>query len=184
MKSLKGHLLIAAPSLDTPFFTHTVILMIEHGEDGALGIVLNRQTEATVTDISEQLFDEWFEWDKPISLGGPVPGPIMIIHTDEDQADQTVIEGVYNTVEADKVKQLILEKPEPMLVVANYSGWGPGQLESEFDVDSWLTLPAKIEHVFWDDERDLWDVVVKEANTKKLSEFLGIREIPPDPRMN
>ena len=88
MNSLKGHLLIASPDLDAPFFTRTVILMLEHGAEGALGVVINRPTEATVTDIAQKIFeDEPFEWDKTISLGGPVAGPLMVIHTDEEQAD-------------------------------------------------------------------------------------------------
>jgi putative transcriptional regulator len=184
MNSLKGHLLIASPELLAPFFTRTVILMLEHSAEGALGVVLNRPTEATVTDIAEKVFDEAFEWDKPISLGGPVPGPLMVIHTDEDEADQDVIAGVYSTVEADKVREIIRRKEEPSLVVANYSGWGPGQLEGEFDVDSWLTLPATTEHIFWDGGTALWDVVVKAVNARKLSEFLGLREVPPDPSLN
>lgn len=184
MNSLKGQLLIASPRLLTPFFTRTVILMLEHNEDGALGVVLNRPTEATVTDIAEKVFEEHFEWDKPVSLGGPVPGPLMILHDIEDLADQEVISGVFSSVEAEKVQRIILQKAEPSLIVANYSGWGPGQLEGEFGVDSWLTLTATAAYVFWTGPRDLWEVVVKEVNAKKLTEFLNLREVPPDPRMN
>jgi len=184
MNSLKGQLLIAAPSLFTPFFTKTVILMLEHGEDGALGVVLNRPTEATVTDVSEQVLDEPFEWDKPINLGGPVPGPLMVLHDVEELSDQEVLPGVYNTVQAEKVEQLLRRQAEPCLILANYSGWGPGQLEGEFDLDSWLTLPARVEHVFWDGAGELWDVVVKEVGATKLSDFLGLRNLPPDPSVN
>jgi putative transcriptional regulator len=184
MNSLKGHLLIASPNLLAPFFTRTVILMLEHTEDGALGVVLNRPTDATVADIAEQVLQERVEWSKPILLGGPVPGPLMVLHTDEDLADQEVLPGVYSSIDAAKIQQLLRGQPEPALVVANYAGWGPGQLEGEFDVDSWLTLPATAEHVFWAGEIDLWDVVAQAANTTKLSEFLRIRQVPPDPRLN
>jgi putative transcriptional regulator len=184
MNSLKGHLLIAAPSLLTPFFTRTVILMLEHNEDGALGVVLNRPTEAKVTDIAEKVFEEPFEWDKPICVGGPVPGPLMVIHTDEDTADQEVISGVFSSIEAEKVQTVLRARAEPCLVVANYSGWGPGQLESEFDLDSWLTLPATVEWIFWRGETDLWEVVVKGVNARRLSDFLGLRDVPPDPSLN
>jgi putative transcriptional regulator len=184
MNTLKGHLLIASPSLLSPFFARTVILMLEHNAEGALGVILNRPTEATVSDIAEKVLDEPIEWDKPIALGGPVPGPLMVVHTLEDLSDQEGIPGVYSTIEADKVRQLIRRKVEPSLVIANYSGWGPGQLEGEFGVDSWLTLPASFEHVFWGGDTDLWDVVVKEVSAKKLSEFLGIKGAPLDPRMN
>jgi putative transcriptional regulator len=184
MNSLKGHLLIASPSLLAPFFTRTVILMLEHTEEGALGVVLNRPTDTTITDISEQVFGERFEWDKTIYLGGPVPGPLMVLHDDGGLADQEILAGLYSSIDAAKVQEVLRRKADPSLVVANYSGWGPGQLEGEFGVDSWLTLPATVEHIFWDDVTDLWEVVVKAVNTTKLSEFLGIRDVPSDPSLN
>jgi putative transcriptional regulator len=184
MKSLKGQLLIATPHLLAPFFTRSVILMLEHNEEGAMGVILNHPTDATISDIAEAVFQESFEWDKTLCLGGPVPGPLMVIHALEDLADQEVLSGVFSTIEASKVQEAIRRRAEPSLVIANYSGWGPGQLEGEFDLDSWLILPATVEYTFWTGSKDLWDVVVKEVNAKKLSEFLGLREMPPDPSLN
>ena len=184
MNSLKGHLLIATPQLNSPVFTQSVILMLDHNEEGAMGLILNSPTDATITDLSDKILDEPFEWDKPLHLGGPVPGPLLVIHTLEDLADQEVRPGVYTSLDASKVQELIRRKVEPSVIVANYSGWGPGQLEGEFGWDSWLTLPATIELVFWAGEKDLWETVVKEVNAKKLSEFLSLREVPPDPSLN
>jgi len=185
MKSLKGHLLIASPTLVTPFFSKTVILMLEHSESGAMGVVLNRPSEHTIGEISEQLLDEQVDWDQSIHIGGPVPGPIMILHTDPIRADATALPGLYTTVDATKARELVLKREEPIMIIANYSGWGPGQLESEFGEDSWVTFPAKIEHVFrTSEERELWDEVVKQAGAKRLSDFLGLREIPLDPSFN
>ena len=184
MKSLKGHLLIASPELLSPFFTRSVTLMLEHTEQGAMGVTLNHPTDATVTDIAEEVFGEPFEWEKPIHLGGPVPGPLMILHTDAELADLEALPGVYGTIEAEKLREVLRTRPEPSLIIANNSGWGPGQLEGEFGDDSWLTLPATTEHVFWPGPADLWSVVVKGVNARKLSEFLGIDEVPPDPSLN
>ena len=185
MKSLKGHLLIAAPTLLTPFFTRTVILMIEHGPGGAMGVVLNRPTDATVEAISEELLEETLDWDKPILLGGPVSGPLMAIHSDPIWSDSEVFPGLYATVEIEKLRELLRIRCEPSLVIANYSGWSPGQLEGEFGEDSWITLPAQLDHVFrGPEDPDLWQVVVKQAGTRKLSEFLGIKDLPADPSLN
>jgi putative transcriptional regulator len=184
MTSLKGYLLIASPGLLASFFTRTVVLMLDHSEEGAAGVVLNRPTEASVADIAETVFSEPFDWDKPLNLGGPVSGPLMVLHQDEDYSDQEIIPGLYNAVEISKVRRVVQNRTEPSLILANYAGWGPGQLESEFGVDSWLTLPATIEYVFWDGEKDLWDVVVKAVNARKLSEFLGLRDVPRDPSLN
>lgn len=184
MRSLKGHLLIASPSLLASFFTRTVILMLDHSEEGAAGVVLNRPTEATVSDIAETVFSEPFEWDKVLNLGGPVSGPLIVLHEIEELADQEILPGVYNAVETTKVRRVMMDRVEPSLIVANYAGWGPGQLESEFGVDSWLTLPATREYVFWSGTKELWDVVVKAVNARKLSDFLGLKELPADPTLN
>lgn len=184
MNSLKGHLLIATPQLQGPIFARSVILMLDHDDDGAVGVILNRPIDTVVSDLAGKIFDEGFEWDKPLHLGGPVTGPLVVLHAIEDLADQEIIGGVFTTREATRVQEIISRRSEPSLIVANYSGWGPGQLESEFGWDSWLTLPATADWVFWAEEKDLWETVISAVNTRKLSEFFRIREIPADPRLN
>ena len=184
MRSLKGQLLIASPSLLESFFTRTVILMLDHSEDGAAGVVLNRPTEAKVSDIAKTVFSQPFEWDKPLNLGGPVSGPLMVLHEVEELSNQEILPGLYNSVEMSQVRRAVMDRTEPSMILANYAGWGPGQLESEFDVDSWLTLPATRDYVFWAEDEDLWGVVVKAVNARKLSEFLGLRGVPSDPTLN
>ena len=184
MKPLKGQLLVAAPKLDDPNFARTVLLMVEHTEDGAAGIVLNRPTEATITDLSEQVFQESFEWEKPINLGGPVAGPLLILHTVEDLADQEVLPGVFSTFISSKIQQLIRRRIEPSLVIANCAGWGPGQLEGEIRSEAWLSMPAKPDHVFWGGAADLWDTTLRQIKAADLTRFLGVRGLPLDPSMN
>jgi putative transcriptional regulator len=184
MKSLKGYLLVATPNLLDPNFARTVLLMLEHTAEGAVGIVLNRPTEATVADISEQVLDEKLDWEKPIGLGGPVPGPLMVVHGLESLSDQEIFTGLYSTAEAAKLQQLLRQRVEPSVLVANYAGWGPGQLEREIEEGSWSSLPATIEHVFESDASELWDQVSDEAESTPLTEILGVRQIPPDPSVN
>ena len=184
MRSLKGHLLIATPGLMAPFFSRSVILMLEHNEDGAAGVVLNRPTETTVADIAEEVFSTPLDWEKLLLLGGPVPGPLMVIHQEPRLADREVIPGVFNAVEMSKVREALFDRLEPSLILANYAGWGPGQLEGEFDLDSWLTLPATLETIFWAGPIDLWDATVRRVNARKLSEFLGLGDSPIDPSLN
>jgi putative transcriptional regulator len=184
MQTLKGHLLIATPQLQSPIFTRSVILMIEQNDDGALGVILNQQISTTMTDLAGKVFVEDFEWDKPISLGGPVASSLMVLHTDESLADEEIIPGVYVTTDGSKVQELIEQRSEPSLVVANHSGWGPGQLDHEIRRDSWLTLPAMIDHVFWTGEKELWKVVINQVNFQKLTELVGVHELPSDPSLN
>jgi putative transcriptional regulator len=184
MQTLKGQLLIATPQLQSPLFGRSVILMIDQNEEGAIGVILNRQIKATMTDLSGKVFVDDFEWDKPISLGGPVASSLLMLHTNERLADEEIITGVYITVDGSRVQELIEQRPEPSLVVANYSGWGPGQLDGEIRADSWLVLPASINHVFWDGEKDLWNVVVSKVKARQLIELVGLRVAPDDPSLN
>jgi putative transcriptional regulator len=184
MQTLKGHLLIATPQLSAPLFARSVILMLDHSDQGAIGVILNQPISTQISDLAGKIFEEDFRWSKNLHLGGPVPGSLIVVHALEDLADSEIVPGVYVTHDASLVQDIIHQRPEPSLVIANYSGWGPGQLEGEFNWDSWITLPATSENVFWRSERDLWKVVSNEVNARKLSEYLGLRNVPVDPRLN
>jgi putative transcriptional regulator len=184
MSCLKGHLLIATPQLKAPVFSRSVILMLEQNEEGALGVILNQRISATMSDLAGKVFVEGFDWDKPISLGGPVPSSLIVLHAIESLADQEVISGVYMTADSSKVQELIVQRPEPSLVLANYSGWGPGQLDGEISAGFWLVFPATIDHVFGTEETELWKAVVTEVGRKDLADVAGVRAMPADPSLN
>jgi putative transcriptional regulator len=94
-----------------------------------------------VTDLAGKIFEDDFEWDKPLHIGGPVEGPLVVLHTIEEMADGEVIPGVFQTLEATKVQHVISQKIQPSLIVANYSGWCPGQLEDEIERESMIIPP-------------------------------------------
>jgi putative transcriptional regulator len=184
MTSLKGQLLVAHPGLLDPNFARAVLLMFEHGKQGAAGVILNRPTVATVSDISEQVFSEPFEWNKPLNLGGPVLGPLMVVHGSSSMADQEVMDGLYTTIDASKVQVLIRQRVEPSLIVANYAGWGPGQLDAEIKEGSWLLAPATNDLVFAAGDNEAWESVVRSIEEARIPKILGIREVPGDPSLN
>ncbi len=184
MQSLKGHLLIATPQLETTIFARSVILMLEATKQAATGIILNQPINTTLTELSGKVFADDFEWNKPISLGGPLASSLMVLHIEADLADTQVIPGVYFTSEPAKVHKLVEQRPEPSIVLANYSAWGPGQLDGELRRESWLTLPATSKRVFWTGEKELWKAVWSEVHTRKLARLLRIREVPAEPGLN
>jgi putative transcriptional regulator len=184
MASLKGHFLVAGPKLLDPNFARTVILMIEHTPDGAAGVVINRPTAATISEVAEAVLDEPITWDKPIHVGGPVPGPLIVVHPREDLGDLTMLPGLWSTADGEKLRTLVREQVEPSLVIANYSGWGAGQLERELEEESWLVAPATIEQVFWAGEEPLWDVLSRAIRGKHLADMLRLRDLPADPNLN
>jgi putative transcriptional regulator len=185
MSGLKGRLLIAKPRLVDPNFHRTVLLMLEHSDTGALGVILNRPTPATVSELSEQILEEPTDWEKTIHLGGPVAGPMMVLHTVSELADQTVRDGLYTTIDATKINELIRARVEPSRLLANYSGWGPGQLESEIEHDSWYTCDADPDEIFDPDhDAGLWDRLVKRIHHATLENVTGFEHWPDDPRSN
>ena len=183
MKSLKGHLLAASQQLLDPNFYRTVILLLEHNAEGAAGVVLNRPTEATLAGIATGVLDEATDWDKAIRLGGPVPGPMIAVHNRPDLADRAVAEGIHSTIDAAKVQEIIRERVEPSCFFANYAGWGPGQLETELQDDSWIYIPARNELVFSDGE-ELWETICREYRALRLRRDFGVSILPDDPTLN
>ena len=158
--------------------------MLDHSSGGAAGVVINRPTDATVASIAEQVFEEPSDWEKLICLGGPVPGPMIVLHTIKALSDHEILNGVFSTVDAAKVRDLLRRQVEPSLTVANYAGWSAGQLESEIAEGSWVSIKARPDLVFRDGDDDLWKVASKEFNSRRLTDMLRIREMPADPRVN
>jgi putative transcriptional regulator len=186
MPWLKNHLLIASPELSDPNFRRTVTYLFEHSAEGAVGFVINRPTSTSVRelpafDMGKAASDDW---DEVIHLGGPVSGPLVTFHQNEDLGDQEVLPGVFLTATPAKMMQLVAAHEKPALFVANHAGWGPGQLESELKEDSWLVLPAEAAHFFWTGEKELWETLVGVSRFSKLAEMLGLKGIPEDPKLN
>lgn len=183
--SLKGQLLIATPQVDAPLFARAVVLVLEHGEEqGAKGIILNLPTTATMTDLAGKLFDDDFAWDKPLHLGGPVAGPLLVLHTRPKMADLEIATGVYVALDAAKSQHLITQEIEPSLVVANFSGWAPGQLEKEIADDVWIVAPADTRRIFAGVDQDLWWTTMRDFRAQILRSIVKLPFPPGDPGVN
>lgn len=185
MKSLKGHLLLASTLLEDPNFAKSVVLIFDHTEEGAAGVILNRPSTVTIAHICDKVFDFPSVWEKPLNIGGPVSGPLAAAHTIKELADLEVMPGVYGALQPGNIKQLIRKQQEPTFFLLNYAGWGPGQLESELEEDSWIITPAREEHLFWTEEKSLWEKCMEEQEgLQTLQKTLGIRNPPRDPSLN
>lgn len=182
MESLEGHLLLASPGLVDPNFVHTVVLMIEHGENGALGVVLNRPTSKTISELWHQVGEESCESPQPVHLGGPVSGPIMAVHTQQDLAEMEIVSGLFFAAKKQNLDQLVRQEGQFKLFIG-HAGWGPGQLENEIEQGGWRIVPARVQDVF-DPGDDLWERLLRRANGAVLPEMLHIKHVPPDPSMN
>ena len=156
----KGIFLVAAPSLRDPNFRQTVVLLCEHGAEGALGVVVNRPTAMSISEALPQV---------PIIegaghvlyAGGPVQtNQVMLLYRGEELPENAhhVFDGVCLGGDVGMVERILTASraTESFRAYLGYSGWGPGQLESEMKTGSWITLPADPKLVFEHDPTQVW----------------------------
>jgi putative transcriptional regulator len=183
MDSLRGHFLVASPHLPDPNFYHTVVLMVQHDDEGALGLVLNRPTGNTVGDLWEKVTQKPCACDRLVMQGGPVEGPLMALHMQASLADDEVLPGVF-LASTDKHLERIVQQPhKPFLLFLGYAGWAGGQLESELKVGGWLTTKARREEIFGDND-ELWKEVSSRIGLDILGQGVLPSHIPEDPSVN
>lgn len=181
--SLRGQLLVASPQMDNSLFTQTVVLMIQHNEEGAFGVVLNRPTNQSLKDVWTKLSDKPCKADRPLNFGGPVPGPLLAVHTRKSLAEASLPQGIYLAAEKDHLEKLVRHKKYPLRMFVGCAGWSKGQLEQELEVGAWLHTQAKREYVFSDPD-ELWQTVLHEIGRTFLTDVLKIEHIPDDPSLN
>jgi putative transcriptional regulator len=180
MESLRGQLLIASPALLDPNFHRTVVLVTEHTDDGAAGLVLNRPSlvgVAAAVPALEDLVDE----DEQVWVGGPVqPEAVLVLgeFLDPDDAAVPLFESLGFPS---------LEEPEEIVpattrrrVFAGYAGWGAGQLEEELATEDWILEPALADDAFTDEPDELWSDVLR----RKGGIYELVARMPEDPSLN
>jgi putative transcriptional regulator len=162
--SLAGQLLVAAPTIGDPRFAHTVILMIKHDNEGALGIVINRPVgERSISALLEAAGDNAAGIDGTVRVfaGGPVQPELgFVVHSAEYRRSETIdVDGrVAMTASREILRDIGQHQgPEKSLFALGYAGWGPGQLDGEMARHDWFTTPEEPKLVFDDDRGSLWD---------------------------
>ncbi|MEM7784568.1 MAG: YqgE/AlgH family protein [Planctomycetota bacterium] len=183
-QSLAGKLLIAVPDLHDPNFFRTVVVLFQHSDEGASGVVLNQPTTIPLKKIWEDLGEGVVcETSENVFVGGPVEGPLIAIHTSPPLAETEVIPGVYLSMSRPQLDSLVGQKDQQFRIFSGYSGWGPGQLESEIERGGWLVLPATFDNIF-DSPDGLWKQVCDQFGSEILKPIMGQREYPDDPSLN
>jgi putative transcriptional regulator len=185
MDSLQGQLLIAAPSLLDPNFARTVVLIAVHGEDGALGLILNREINTPLQEVWEQISESPCVRADNVRHGGPVSGTLMVLHDQRVHANLVVTDDLYVATELNAMEALAAAEEVRALFYVGHSGWGAGQLENELSEGSWLVLPATAEHVFGgQDPLTLWRDSMTEVGRRQVHSVIPVKHLPEDPRLN
>ncbi|MBV9607155.1 MAG: YqgE/AlgH family protein [Solirubrobacterales bacterium] len=181
MDSARGQLLVAGPALLDPNFWRTVVLIVEHNDDGALGLVLNRPSETSVREAVPQLAPV-LDPDDPLFIGGPVqPSSVIVLAEFEDPSDAALLAfddvGVLGTGASEEELTVGVRSGRAFL---GHAGWGPGQLNGELERGDWILEPAKLEDAFSAQARSLWSEVL----TRKGGSYALVARMPADPSMN
>jgi len=180
MTSLQGQLLISSGGLYDPNFRHTVILVGEHTEAGALGVVLNRPLPVTVAESVPPLADLVPEGESlfqggPVSQGQPV---LLADFFDGEDADLRVFASIGFLI--GDVAEGAGRGLRQARIYSGYSGWDAGQLESELAQDAWIVGPARVEDVFTHEPQALWSRVLRRMGP----DFDLLSRMPYDPSLN
>lgn len=181
MESLRGQLLVASPALLDPNFRRTVVLLAEHGEDGAMGVVLNRDSDLEIADAAPELA-ALVEPGEVVRSGGPVQPTAVVIMAEFEQRDAaaTLVFDDVGFVAAEADFDVLGPALRRVRVFAGLAGWAPGQLEAELERDDWILEPARPRDVFHDDADALWSAVLE----RKGGEFALVARMPEDPSVN
>jgi len=182
MESLRGKLLLASPTMTDPNFSRSVILIAEHTDEGAMGLVLNRPAETLVADAVPDLSD-LADSGAPVYVGGPVAETAVIVLAEFDRPELAgaLVEADLGFIgtDADDPDQLD-GAVRRARVFAGHAGWGPGQLEDELAEDAWIVEPPKREEVFTAEPDELWAAVLR----RKGRRYALLSTMPPDPSLN
>jgi putative transcriptional regulator len=180
MDTFQGHLLIASPSLLDPNFKRTVVLITEHGEEGAAGLVLNRPSPAPVAELVPQL-EPLVDDGEQVYVGGPVqPNAVLVLGEFVDPDDAAVpLFGSLGFPALDDPDEIVPVTTRRR-VFAGYAGWGAGQLEDELEREDWILEPALPDDAFTEAPEELWaDVLRRKGGVYEL-----VARMPEDPSVN
>lgn len=180
---LKGRLLVATPSLNDPNFARTVVLSLEHADDGAVGVVLNRPS---ATDLADPLpgWQRLATDPRVVFVGGPV-SPDAAICLARSWPDELVeayqpLIGSLGTVDLSADPDDVAGALAAIRVFVGYAGWGPGQVEDEIESGAWFVVDAHPDDALSPDPDLLWETVLRRQHGT-LAMFANF---PTNPSMN
>jgi putative transcriptional regulator len=182
--SLRGRLLVAAPDLEDPNFFRTVVLLLEHTADGALGVVLNRPSTATMVEAPLPAWAPLAVDPPVIFVGGPVhPEAAIGLAHGADGADPDGFAPVseeLGTVDLERDPADVFPRVDRIRVFAGYSGWGPRQLEGELEAGGWFVVGAEASDPWTAEPEGLWRAVLRRQRGRERL----FADFPLDAKLN
>ncbi|HEV3449578.1 MAG TPA: YqgE/AlgH family protein [Acidimicrobiia bacterium] len=183
-ESTRGRLLVATPDLEDPNFFRTVVLVLEHTSDGAVGVVLNRPSPGTAVGASLPAWAALATEPPVVFVGGPVqPEAAIGLARRHDQAEPDGFAPLFDdlgTVDLERDPEQVLPRVDRLRVFAGYAGWGPTQLEAELDAGGWFVLPAEPSDPWSAAPEGMWRAVLRRQRGKERL----FADFPLDAKLN
>ncbi len=178
--NLAPGLLLAMPQLADPNFSRSVVLMIEHSDQGSFGLVINHPSPIKATELLESLEMIWRGEDSAVVwAGGPVsPSTGWVLHEPLSMAPLgqgtiAITSSISLSTSPDRLRLIASEPPANIRLLLGYSGWGPGQLAQEMSRGAWIHTDATPELVFGTHPDMLWDRAMRTLGINPESLFSG-----------
>ncbi len=183
MMSLDGQLLVATPRLMDPNFARTVLLVLNHDEDGALGVVINRPLELLVAEVLP-VWSDAVAQPRTVFSGGPVGRDsaiaVAVALGDGPAAGFQPVAPGYGLIDLDGQPADVLPDLAGLRVFSGYAGWGPDQLESEIREGSWYVVAASPTDLVSSEPELLWRQVLR----RQPGDLAYVSTFPDDPALN
>jgi len=168
MELSKGKFLVASKKLRDPQFFETVVLLIDYGSQGAMGLVINRPTTVKLSKVLPEI-EGLQKRSDTIYLGGPVAKNqlMLLIRTNSPpEESRLVFKDIYLSSSQTIIEKMIdnPDTPERFRVYAGYAGWAPGQLDQEVSRGGWHILEADEESVFDKTPAEIWPELIRRSS--------------------
>ena len=168
MGSLKNQILISMPHMNDPFFSKSVVYICEHGNSGAMGMIVNKNLDAPEL---REIFDKFFKVEKPINMiksntffGGPVllEKGIILHHSDYSSPKSiSISKSVSLTSDKGALEDLKKEEKVPFKLMLGHAGWSAGQLEREIENGDWLIQSTTSDFIFNLPPNQMWEYAAR-----------------------
>ena len=177
---LTNQFLIAMPGMADPNFAGSVIYLCEHGEQGAMGLVINRPTDIDLASLFDKI-DLKLEiqtlQEEPVYFGGPVQTDRGFVLHEQTEASHyssslKIPNGLAMTTSKDVLEQVAHgQGPKRFIMTLGYAGWSAGQLEEELSLNGWLNVPASSDKIA--------DIIFETPDVDKYDKVMGLLGIDP-----
>ena len=187
-ENLLGKLLVASPRVPVGFpYGRSVILILQDTEEGVFGVVLNRPASPDMLFAWQQAIGEVTFAASKLVAGGPVQGPVLALHREQNLAEVELHGDLYVSVEKTAIEQLSQmdqhDEASPFRIVMGAVSWPVGQVENEIDNGHWFVIDADSDLVF-NDPMILWQNSVRAYGAESIRRATGISQFPADPLLN